>query len=99
VQAFWSVTMYDAQYFFVANSLNRYNVSSRSKFKANPDGSIDVYIQNASPGKAKESNWLPAPKGPFVLMLRMYWPKETPPSILDGSWTPPPVVKTTPTPL
>jgi len=97
--AFWSVTMYDADYFFVANPLNRYTVSSRSKLKANPDGSVDVYIQNASPGKAKESNWLPAPKGRFVLMLRMYWPKETPPSILDGSWTPPPVVRTTPTAL
>ena len=98
-QAFWSVTLYDAQYFFVANPLNRYNVSSRSKLKANPDGSIDVYIQSSSPGKAKESNWLPAPKGRFVLMLRMYWPKDTPPSILDGSWSPPPVVKTTPTAL
>ena len=99
-QAFWSVTMYDEHYFFVDNPLNRYNVSSRSKLKANPDGSIDVYIQNTSPGKAKESNWLPAPKGRFVLMLRMYWPRETPPpSILDGTWTPPPVTKTTPTAL
>jgi hypothetical protein len=83
---FWSLTMYDAQYFFVDNPLNRYNVSSRSRFKANQDGSIDLYIQNESPGKDKETNWLPAPKEGFILMLRMYWPKEKPPSILDGSW-------------
>jgi len=83
---FWSLTMYDAQYFFVDNPLNRYNVSSRSKFKANPDGSIDLYIQNESPGKDRESNWLPAPKEEFILMLRMYWPREKSPSIIDGSW-------------
>jgi hypothetical protein len=91
VDGFWSLTMYDAQYFFVDNPLNRYNVSSRSKFKANKDGSIDLYIQSESPGKDKEANWLPAPKGEFILMLRMYWPKEKPPSILDGSWRVPEV--------
>ena len=83
---FWSLTMYDADYFFVDNPLNRYNVSSRSKFKPNKDGSIEVYIQNESPGKDKEANWLPAPKEGFVLMLRLYWPKDKAPSILDGSW-------------
>jgi len=88
---FWSLTMYDAQYFFVDNPLNRYNVSSRSKFKPNKDGSIDLYIQNESPGKDKEANWLPAPKEEFILMLRLYWPKEKPPSIIDGSWKIPPV--------
>jgi hypothetical protein len=92
-QGFWSLTMYDAEYFFVPNTLNRYTVSSRSKFKANKDGSVDVYIQKDSPGKDKESNWLPAPKGKFILMLRLYWPKETPPSIIDGSWKPPAVKK------
>jgi len=92
VNGFWSITMYDQSYFFVPNPINRYNVSSRSKFKANPDGSIDVYVQNESPGKDKEANWLPAPKGEFVLMMRLYWPKEKPPSILDGTWKPP-VVK------
>jgi hypothetical protein len=92
VNGFWSITMYDQNYFFVPNPINRYNVSSRSKFKANPDGSIDVYVQNESPGKDKEANWLPAPKGEFVLMMRLYWPKEKPPSILDGTWKPP-VVK------
>jgi len=90
-QAFWSLTMYDAEYFFVANPLNRYTISSRSKFKYNKDGSVDFYIQNESPGKDKESNWLPAPKGRFILMLRLYWPKETPPSIIDGTWKPPAV--------
>jgi len=93
VDGFWSLTMYDADYFFVANKLNRYTLSSRNKFKTNPDGSVDLYIQNASPGKDKESNWLPAPEGKFVLMLRLYWPKETPPSIIDGSWKPPAVKK------
>ena len=91
VNGFWSLTMYDADYFFVDNKLNRYNLSQRNKFKANPDGSVDLYIQNESPGKAKESNWLPAPKGPFVLMMRLYWPKEQAPSILDGSWKVPEV--------
>jgi hypothetical protein len=91
VDGFWSLTMYDADYFFVDNPLNRYNVSSRSKFKENEDGSVDVYIENENPGADKESNWLPAPKGKFVLMLRLYWPKEKDPSILDGSWIIPPV--------
>jgi hypothetical protein len=91
VDGFWSLTMYDANYFFVANPLNRYTVSSRTKFKENPDGSIDVYIQHENTGPDKESNWLPAPAGKFVLMLRLYWPKEMDPSILDGSWVIPPV--------
>jgi hypothetical protein len=91
VDGFWSLTMYNGEYFFVDNPLNRYNVSSRSKFKTNADGSVDVYIQNESPGKDKESNWLPAPKEKFVLMMRLYWPKEKAPSIIDGSWKIPPV--------
>jgi hypothetical protein len=86
VNGFWSLTMYDENYFFVDNKLNRYNLSQRNKFKTNADGSIELYIQNESPGKDKESNWLPAPKGDFVLMMRLYWPKENAPSILDGSW-------------
>lgn len=91
VNAFWSITMYDAQYFFVENPLNKSNVSPRNDLKYNADGSLDIYIQNESPGKDKEANWLPAPKGEFVLMLRMYWPKEKAPSIIDGSWKIPPV--------
>ena len=73
-KGFWSLTMYNAEYFFVANPLNRYTLSSRNKFKHNQDGSVDLYLQNESPGKDKEANWLPAPKGKFVLMLRLYWP-------------------------
>lgn len=90
VKGFWSLTMYDADFFFVANPLNRYSISARQKLKENADGSTDLYIQNESPGADKESNWLPAPKGKFQLMLRLYWPTETPPSIIDGSWSPPP---------
>jgi hypothetical protein len=86
VDGFWSLTMYDANYFFVPNPINRYTVSQRNKLKANPDGSVDIYVQNESPGKDKEQNWLPAPKDQFILMMRLYWPKEKPPSVLDGSW-------------
>jgi hypothetical protein len=88
VNGFWSLTMYDAGYFFVNNPLNRYTLSSRNKFKTNQDGSVDLYIQNESPGKDKESNWLPAPKGKFILMLRFYWPKD---AIIEGMWKPPAV--------
>ena len=88
---FWSLTMYDGNYFFVANPLNRYTLSSRFNFKYNADGSLDFSLQNENPGPEKEANWLPAPKGRFILMLRLYWPKESPPSILDGTWKIPPV--------
>jgi hypothetical protein len=90
-KGFWSLTMYNADYFFVDNPLNRYTVSPRNDLKYNDDGSLDLYIQKDSPGKEKESNWLPAPSGKFVLMLRLYWPQETPPSIIDGTWAPPAV--------
>ncbi|MGQ3302377.1 DUF1254 domain-containing protein [Reyranella sp.] len=93
VKGFWSLTMYDADFFFVANPINRYSISARQKLKANADGSTDLYIQNESPGADKESNWLPAPKGKFQLMLRLYWPTETPPSIINGTWSPPPAKK------
>ena len=63
-----------------------------SGLKKGDDGSLTIYLQKDSPGSDKEANWLPAPEGRFVLMLRLYWPKETPPSILDGTWTIPPVV-------
>jgi hypothetical protein len=87
VDGFWSLTMYNAQYFFVANPLNRYTLSARNQLKKNADGSVDLFLQHESPGKSKVSNWLPAPEGKFILMLRMYWPKVTPPSLLDGTWT------------
>lgn len=90
VKGFWSLTMYDASYFFVANPLNRYTLSSRFDFKYNPDGSLDFYIQKDSPGKDKEPNWLPAPSGKFVLMLRTYWPDD---AVIQGKWKPPAVKK------
>jgi len=89
VNGFWSLTMYDSHYFFVPNPLNRYTLSQRNKFVTNADGSVDLYLQADSPGEARESNWLPAPKGEFIPMLRLYWPREHSPSILDGSWKPP----------
>ena len=92
---FWSLTMYNAEYFFVDNPLNRYSISARQNLKSNPDGSTDLYIQKDSPGKEKESNWLPAPSGDFVLMMRLYWPSERAPSIINGSWKIPPVKKVT----
>jgi hypothetical protein len=88
---FWSLTMYDSAYFFVNNPINRYSISARQNLISNPDGSTDLYIQKDSPGQDKEANWLPAPTGDFILMLRMYWPQEKDPSIIDGSWKIPPV--------
>lgn len=90
VNAFWSITLYDSEGFQVPNSLNRFAVSSWMPFKYNADGSLDLYFQAENPGKDKEFNWLPAPKGPFNLTMRLYAPKE---AILVGKWNPPPVVK------
>jgi hypothetical protein len=90
VNAFWSITLYDAQGFQVANELNRFAVSNWMPFKYNDDGSLDLYFQNESPGKDKEANWLPAPKGPFNLTMRLYAPKS---EALTGKWNPPPVLK------
>lgn len=83
---FWSLTMYNGDYFFVANPLNRYTLSARDALKHNADGSVDLYLQRDNPGPEKESNWLPAPEGRFIPMLRLYWPTEKTPSILNGSW-------------
>ena len=90
VNAFWSLTLYDSDGFQVANSLNRFAVSSWMPFKYNPDGSLDLYFQNDSPGADKEANWLPAPKGPFNLTMRLYGPKS---DALTGKWNPPPSQK------
>lgn len=95
VNGFWSLTMYDAQYFFVENPLNRYTLSERNKLTTNPDGSVDLFIQKDNPGGVKESNWLPAPDNKFILMTRFYWPKE---ALLDGSWKTPGVQQATPLP-
>jgi hypothetical protein len=89
VKGFWSLTMYDPDGFFVPNPLDRVDLSERSKFNFNGDGSLDLYLQRDSPGKDKEANWLPSPEGDFGIMLRLYWPNENAPSILDGSWKPP----------
>ena len=86
--AFWSLTMYDAQSFPVENPINRYTISSWMPLEHNKDGSLDVYVQKDSPGKDKEANWLPAAAGDFSVTMRVYWPK---PAMLDGSWKPPPV--------
>lgn len=96
VNAFWSITMYeiDKGWWFVPNALNKFTVSPRNNLKSNADGSLTLYFQNVSPGADKQANWLPAPKGDFIAMLRMYWPKEDSPSILNGSWVPPKVMKT-----
>jgi hypothetical protein len=91
VKGFWSLTMYDSDGFFVANPLDRVNLSQRSNLSFNENGSLDLYIQQDSPGKDNEANWLPSPKNEFVLFMRLYWPNEKAPSILDGSWMPPPV--------
>jgi hypothetical protein len=87
VNAFWSLTMYDAEGFQVANPINRFALGDRDSLKFNADGSLDLYVQNESPGRDKESNWLPAPKsGNLGLTLRLYAPK---PQALDGRWNPP----------
>ncbi len=88
VSAFWSITLYDLEGFQVANSLNRFAVSSWMPFKRDADGSLTLYFQNESPGSDRESNWLPAPNGPFNLTMRLYAPKS---EALTGLWNPPPV--------
>jgi hypothetical protein len=92
VNSFWSLTMYDQPAsLLVANPLNRYLINSPMlpKLNRDADGGLTLYVQNDSPGKAKESNWLPAPKGPFSLIMRLYWPKQ---AALDGTWKQPPVI-------
>lgn len=83
--AFWSLTMYNAQSFFVDNPINRYDIAAWMPLKYNADGSLDIYIQRDSPRKDKEPNWLPAAEGDFSVTMRIYWPKE---SMLDSSWKP-----------
>jgi hypothetical protein len=98
VNAFWSVTMYDGKtQFLIKNPINRYLINSpmMPNLKKNADGSLTLYIQKDSPGKDKESNWLPAPNDLIYLVMRLYWPKPEPPSILppgEGTWKPPGIV-------
>ena len=95
VDAFWSLTMYDGKtQLLIENPISRYLINSPMlpNMKMNPDGSLTIYIQNKSPGPDKEANWLPAPDGPVYLMIRLYMPRKTPPSILpvgEGTWQPP----------
>lgn len=96
VNGFWSVTMYDDQYYFYPNPLNKLTVSPRNDLKYNADGSLDLYFSHTQPPHVPQSNWLPAPDAAFILMMRLYWPKTTPPSILPPSnptWAPPPVTR------
>jgi hypothetical protein len=89
VHAFWSLTMYELPAsLLVANPINRYLINSPMlpDMKRDPDGGITLYIQSESPGKDKEANWLPAPKGPFLMFMRLYWPKD---EALHGKWTAP----------
>jgi hypothetical protein len=88
VEAFWSLSMYDENRRLVANPLSRYDLGDKDGLTRNPDGSLDLYIQRESPGADKASNWLPAPGGPFAVMLRLYWPKQ---DVLDRRWSPPPL--------
>ncbi len=89
-EAFWSITLYDDDGFQVPNSLNRFAVSSWMPFKYNADGSLDLYVQHENPEGANEANWLPAPKGPYNLTMRLYAPKM---AALTGKWAPPPIVR------
>jgi hypothetical protein len=90
VGAFWSVTLYDPDGFQVPNSLNRFAVSSWMLFEYEADGGLSLYFQNESPGKDREANWLPAPKGPFNLTMRLYAPQS---DALTGKWNPPAITK------
>jgi hypothetical protein len=82
--------LYDSQGFQIANPLNRFAVSSWMPLKYNADGSLDLYFQNESPRSDKEANWLPAPKGPFNLTMRLYATRS---EELIGKWNPPPVMR------
>jgi hypothetical protein len=88
VGGFWSITMYDTNFFFVPNALNKQTVSERNPLKHNSDGSLDLYFSHVKPAKVPQANWLPGPAGKFILMLRMYWPKA---AVLDGTWKVPPL--------
>lgn len=90
VNAFWSLTMYNERQAFVENPIGRYAIGDRDKLKFNPDESLDLLIQQKSPGPDRESNWLPAPSDAFNLILRMYWPKR---EVLDSAWVPPAVTR------
>lgn len=93
VNAFWSLTMYDAQSFFVDNPIDRYAISSWMPLQRNGDGSLDVYVQHASPGPAHQANWLPAAATDFNVTMRMYWPDLDRLASNGGAWKPPPLLR------
>lgn len=92
VYGFWSLTLYNAEHFFVPNEIKRYSLGTKNKsLQYGPDGSLTIYVQAHPPSEDRKTNWLPAPKdADFSLFLRAYWPEV---GIIDGSWTPPPVRK------
>jgi hypothetical protein len=90
VRAFWSLTMYSEEGYFIANPINRFAIGDRDKLQFNADGSLDLYIQHDSPGPGKESNWLPSGSEKFNLSLRLYWPSD---EILQGAWGPPALIR------
>jgi hypothetical protein len=90
VNAFWSLTLYDTESFLVTNPINRYSLGSRDQMNYGEDASLTLYIQQDSPGKDKEANWLPSTKGVFALALRLYAPKK---QVAEGVWKPQPVMK------
>jgi hypothetical protein len=89
VHAFWSLTLYGEDGYFVANALHRFAIGDRDALKFNSDGSLDLFIQHEAPGEDRKNNWLPAPSGKFNLSLRLYWPSE---EVLRGRWKPAPVM-------
>ena len=92
VRGFWSLTMYDPEHLFYPNEMNRFALGTKNKtLNYDPDGSLTIYLGNKSPGKDKESNWLPAPIGNFSIWLRAYWPDQ---AVLDGTWKPPAITRT-----
>ena len=90
-KGFWSLTVYNPEHFFYPNALKRFALGTKNKtLKYNDDGSLTLYLGNKSPGKEKESNWLPAPDGGFSIWIRDYWPDQ---AMLDGTWKPPVIKK------
>ena len=93
VRAFWSLTVYNDAQAFADNPINRYAIGDRDDLQFGADGSLDIYVQRASPGGDRERNWLPTPAtGGFTMNMRLYWPK---PEAIEGRWQPPPVTRVT----
>jgi hypothetical protein len=90
VDAFWSITMYDGEGFQTPNELDRFAIGDRDPLVFNPDGSLDILVQHTNPGPERESNWLPAPRGPLGITMRLYAPRA---EALSGGWAPPPVTR------